>query len=276
MALGRLFIAPGLAIAVVIASCGGKLSGTADPLAGTYAVKGGGAALEVFQALSEAFRKQHPAVKFAFEDVGSTAGMKLVSTGDVDLATSSAVPGADITNSVVVVPVGASGTAVIVAATNKVAALTKTQVRDIFAGRITNWSAVGGDPGKVVVVIREATSALRGNFDAYFFGGKGTYASDAIELNTGDEIIRAVTSGTGVISMVTISSSVLGDTRIRALTIEGIAPTRENVGSGRYPVIRPLFLVYSEKHLKPAIAAFLAFVRSAEGQQVIEHVTTGA
>ncbi len=270
----RPFIAPGLAIAVLIASCGGKPS--SDPLAGTYEVKGGGAALEVFQALSDGFRKQHPAVKFTFEDVGSAAGMKLAATGDVDLATSSAAPPADITNSVIVVPVGASGTAVIVGAANRVTALTKVQVRDIFAGQLTNWSAVGGDPAKIVVVVREATSALRGNFDAYFFGGKGTYASDAIELNTGDEIIRAVTSGTGVISMVTISSSVLGDTRIRALTIEGIAPTRENVGSGRYPVIRPLFLVYSEKYVKPAIAAFLAFVRSADGKQIIEHLTTGA
>ena len=270
----RPFIAPGLALAVLIASCGGKPS--SDPLAGTYEVKGGGAALEVFQALSDGFRKQHPAVKFTFEDVGSAAGMKLAATGDVDLATSSAAPPADITNSVVVVPVGASGTAVIVGAANRVTALTKVQVRDIFAGQLTNWSAVGGDPAKIVVVVREATSALRGNFDAYFFGGKGTYVSDAIELNTGKEIIRAVTSGTGVISMVTISSTVLGDTRIRALTIEGVAPTRENVSSGRYPVIRPLFLVYSEKYVKPAIAAFLAFVRSADGKQIIEHLTTGA
>jgi phosphate transport system substrate-binding protein len=275
MALRRPSIARGLAIAGLILSCCGAPTATADPLAGTYLVKGGGAALEVYQALSDAFRKGHPTVRFAFEDIGSGAGMKLVATGDVDLATSSAIPTADLTNSVVVVPVGASGTAVVVGAANTVTALTKTQVRDIFAGQISSWATVGGEQGKIFVVIREATSALRGNFDAYFFAGKGTYAADSIELNTGDDIVRAVTSRPGVISMLTISAAVLADTRIHMLTIDGIAPSKENISAGRYPVIRPLFLVYSEKHLKPAIASFLDYVRGAEGQKIIEQITTG-
>ena len=257
-------------------SCSATPTATADPLAGSYAVKGGGAALDVFQALSDAFRKQHPAVKFGFEDVGSAAGMKLVAAGDIDLATSSAIPSADITNSVVVVPVGSSGTAVIVNTANKVTALTKTQVRDIFAGQVTNWTAVGGDSAKIIVVIREATSALRSNFDAYFFGGKGTYVADAIELNSGDNIVAAVAGRSEIISMATVSAAVRSDPRIRGLTIDGVAPTMSNIISGRYPVIRPLFLVYSDKHLKPAIAAFLEFVRGPEGKRIIDNVSAGA
>jgi phosphate transport system substrate-binding protein len=268
-----------LALAALLASCapltGTQSTASPDLLSGTYNVKGGGAALEVFQGLSDAFRKQHPTVRFSFEDVGSAAGMKLAATGDVDLATSSAIPSADITNSLVVVPVGASGTAVIVNAANSVTALTKTQVRDIFAGSVVTWSAVGGGPEPIIVVIREATSALRGNFDAYFFGGKGVYRADAIELNTGDDIVRAVTSRTGVISMLTISAAVLGDQRIRALTIDGIAASKINITTGRYPVTRPLFLVYNEKYLKPGIAAFLEFVRGPDGQRIIEQVTGG-
>jgi phosphate transport system substrate-binding protein len=173
------------------------------------------------------------------------------------------------------VPVGTSGTAVVVGAANRVTALTRTQVRDIFAGQITNWSEVGGDAGKIVVVIREAGSALRSNFDAFFFGGKGTYAPDAIELSTGAEIIRAVTSRAGVISMVTISGSLLADTRLRSLAIDGVAPNKDNITAGRYPLVRPLYLVYSEKYVKPAVSAFLSFVRSAEGQRIVELVTTG-
>ena len=229
----------------------------------------------MFLALTDGFRKQHPTVRFTFEDVGSSAGMKLAAGGNIDLATSSAIPTPDITNSLVVVPVGSSGTAVVVNAANPVTALTKAQVRDIFSGTITSWSGVGGAADPIIVVIRESTSALRGNFDAYFFGGKGVYRSDAIELNTGDDIVRAVTSRTGVISMLTISGAMLGDQRIRALTIDGVAPSKTNITSGRYPVIRPLFLVYNEKHLKPAIAAFLEFVRGADGQHIIELVTTG-
>lgn len=268
-----------LVLAALFASCGPitGASGTAspDPLSGTYDVKGGGAAYEVFQALSDGFRKRHPAVRFTFEDVGSAAGMKLAATGNIDLATSSAIPSADLTNSLVVVPVGASGTAIVVNAANPVTALTKTQVHDIFAGSIAMWAAVGGAPEPIIVVIRESTSALRSNFDAYFFGGKGVYRSDAIELNTSDDIVRAVTSRTGVVSMLTITGSMLSEKRIRAVTIDGVAPSKANITSGRYPVVRPLFLVYNEKHLKPAVGAFLDFVRGLEGQRIIELVTTG-
>ena len=273
--LERRLLASTLAISSLILACAPASSASPDPLGGTYAVKGGGAALEVFQALSDAFRAQHPKVHFDFEDIGSAAGMKLAASGNVDLATASATPAPDVANSVVLVPVGTSGTAVVVGATNRITALTKTQVRDIFAGQITNWSEVGGDAGKIVVVIREAGSALRSNFDAFFFGGKGAYAPDAIELSTGAEIIRAVTSRAGVISMVTISGSLLADTRLRSLAIDGVAPNKDNITAGRYPVVRPLYLVYSEKYVKPAVSAFLSFVRSAEGQRIVELVTTG-
>lgn len=261
----------------VLASCGGSVAQpNVDALAGTYQVKGGGAALDVFQALSDEFRKQHPLVRFSFQDIGSRAGMILASSGEVDLATSSATPPPEVRAAVTVVPVGSSGTAVIVSSVNPVSALTKAQVRDIFSGAITDWSAVGGPSEKIIVVIREATSALRSNFDAYFFSAeRAVYRSDAIVLNSGDDIARAVASQSTVVSMVTITASMLAESRVRGLAIDGVAPTKENIRAGRYPVVRPLFLVYNVKTLKPAIAAFLDFVRSPEGQRVIDSATTG-
>src|SRR3977135_425791 len=273
--LERRLVVSTLAITSPILGCAPAPAASPDPVTGTYAVKGGGAALEVFQALSDAFRTQHPKVYFDFEDIGSAAGMKLAASGNVDLAPSSATPAPDIANSVVTVPVGTSGTAVVVGATNRVTALTKTQIHDIFAGQITNWSEAGGDTGKIVVVSTASGSALRNNVEAFYFAGKGAYAPDAIELSTGAEIIRAVTSRPGVISMVTISGSLLTDQRLRGLAIDGIAPSKDNITAGRYPVVRPLYLVYSEKYVKPAVSAFLSFVRSAEGQHIIELVTTG-
>jgi ABC-type phosphate transport system substrate-binding protein len=59
---------------LLVTSCTAAPASTADPLAGSYSVKGGGATFEIFQALADAFRKQHPLVRFAFEDVGSAAG----------------------------------------------------------------------------------------------------------------------------------------------------------------------------------------------------------
>jgi phosphate transport system substrate-binding protein len=271
---GPLGLAVFLAVLASVA-CAGPASSSPDPLAGTYTVRGGGAALDVFNALVEAFRAKHPTVRFVFDDVGSAAGMTLAASGDVDLATSSATPAPDIAATVTTVPVGSSATAIVVNATNPVRGLTKAQVRDVFSGAISDWGALGGPPGKIVVVVREATSAIRSNFDAYFFGGKGTYAPDALELNSGDEIIRAVSGRATTISMLTISAPMRAEPRIRALTIDGVAPTKENVVAGLYPVRRPLFLVYNEKRVRPAIRAFLELVRSPEGQRIIETVTSG-
>lgn len=246
-----------------------------DPLAGDYLVKGGGAALDVFDALSAGFIKQHAKVHFTFEDVGSAAGMKLVANDEVDLATSSAQPAADIAPLVTVIAVGSSATAVVVNAQNKITNLTKSDVRDVFSGQKTDWSQVGGTPGKISLVIREASSALRSNFDAYFFDGKPAYPRDAIELNSADQIINALHTNPGLVSMLTVTAQVTGDSRLRMLSIDGVGPSKTNILAGTYPVRRPLFLVYNPKTAKPAIKAFADYVKGAEGQKIIEQVSTG-
>ena len=266
-----------LALVMVAAACGpfGRSQPTADPLAGTYTVKGGGAALDVFNALSDGFRGAHPTVRFSFEDIGSAAGFRLAASGDVDLTTASATPAPDLAPQLTLVPIGVSATAVIVNASNPVTDLTKTQVRQVFSGAVTDWSAVSSGTGRIRVVIREATSALRSNFDSYFFTGKAMYAADAIELNNGDDVTRAVASETAVVGMITVTSQLRRDGRVRAIGIDGVSPTHSDIVSGRYPVRRSLYLAYRASGVRPAVTAFIAYVQSEEGQHIIDRVTTG-
>lgn len=271
--------APGLLLSLGLlasANCAGLATpqATGDPIAGSFVVKGGGAALDVFNALSDGFRALHPNVRFSFEDVGSAAGIRLVASDEVDLATASANPPAEVANAVTVIPVGASATAVIVSSQNPVSALTKAQVAAVFSGKTTDWADVGGDHGRITCIIREATSALRSNFDAYFFDGKGTYVHDAIELNTADQIVRAIANSSSAVSMLTVTHSVINDARLRPLAIDGFAPTRQNVVQGSYPVRRPLFLVYNTQKAKAAIRSFIQYVAGNDGQHIID-VTTG-
>jgi phosphate transport system substrate-binding protein len=267
--------APLIASLLLSAACSAAPVRAPDPLAGNYPVRGGGAALEVFQALTKAFNRQHPSVRFDFQDTGSSAGMRLLASGDLDLATSGMAPPAELGSSLALVPIGVIGTAVIVNAANPVTDLTKNQVRAIFGGAISNWSAVGGRSDKIIVAVREVTSAIRMNFDAYFFEGKSSFAPDVIEVTTGNDVLSVVASHAGVISMMSATAAKPSDQRIRAVTIDGVAPTRENVASGRYPVRRPVHLVYNENRVRPAIAAFLDFVRSPEGQRIIDAYSTG-
>ena len=270
-AFGRLGLQVLAAVAVVCTSCGP----TRDPLAGSYLVKGGGAPRETFLALSTEFSARHPGVNFEFEDIGSKPGMSLVVSGAIDLATSSTEPDASLRDKVGVVPIGVGGTAIVTGAMNPVSNLTREQVRAIFAGEITDWSAVGGDPGRIRVVMRNANSAIRLSFESYFFGGKATYAKDMFEVSDMGQTITAVKDRGDVISIITISDKSLSESGIKLLSLDGIAPTKQNLQSGVYPVRRPLFLVFNPQTVRPAIQAFLDFVRSPDGQRIIAEKSAG-
>ncbi len=275
--MGILRKAAYLGMALVIASCGGagpvQAKPTPDPLAGAYITKGGGGAIDAVKALTAAFTAAHPSVAWqGFDDVGSDAGVALAVSGDVDLGYISRDLKTAEKGTVETVSIGASGTGVGTNAVNPVKALSKDQVKKIFSGQITDWKDVGGNPGKIRVLLREPGSATRSAFESYFFGSeKPTYVKDAIEVFQIDETLKAITSFKDSIGMMTINAQTFAATDVRLLTIDGIAATRETLANGTYPIRRPLYFVYNPNpaKVKPAIKAFLDFVKGPEGQKVL-------
>jgi len=266
----------GTLVALVAASCGGAgplVKPTEDPLGGTYVIKGGGGALDQVRALTTAFTKMHPNVVWqGFDDVGSDASVKLTVDGTVDLGYISRDLKAPEKGTVETMSIGASGTGVGVNVANGVKALSKDQVKKIFSGEITDWKDVGATPGKIRVLLREPESATRSAFESYFFGStKPVYAKDAIEVFQIDETLKAIGSFKDSIGMMTINAQSLSSTDVKLLTIDNIAATRDNLANGTYPIRRPLYFVYNtdSAKLKPAIKAFLEWVKGPDGQKVI-------
>lgn len=264
-------------VLVVAGGCGGgtpiQSKPTEDPLAGTYVVKGGGGAIDSVKALTTAFSKIHPTVIWqGFDDVGSDAGVKLAIDGQVDIGYISRDPKPAEKGTVETISIGASGTGVGVNASNTVKALTKDQVVKIFSGQITDWKDVGGTAGKIRVLLREPDSSTRGAFEGYFFGkDKPVYSKDAIEVFQIDETLKAIASFKDAIGMMTMNAKSFDSSDMRMLTIDNTAATRENLANGTYPIRRPLFFVHhtDPTKLKPAIKAFIDWVKGPDGQKVL-------
>lgn len=258
---------------LVLAACGGAAKSaapTADPLAGRYSATGGGGAIAAVNALAKRFAELHPGVVWQIDETGSDAGVNLATTGGVDFGFTSRPLKDDEAKALASVNIGLAGTGVIVNSANPVKALTKDQVKQIFAGQITNWRQVGGEDLDVKVFIREANAATRSSFESFFFAGRAGYAKDATEVYEIDQTLKAVGSFKASIGMATANSKTASDTSVKLVAIDGVAPTPENLVNGTYKVGRPLLIVYplDGSKVRPGITAFLEFVRSPEGQRI--------
>jgi phosphate transport system substrate-binding protein len=256
---------------ILAAACGGAAkpsTPTADPLAGRYTATGGGGSIAAVRALAKRFSELHPGVVFQIDETGSDAGVNLATTGGVDFGFTSRALTALEAKDLKSVGIGLAGTCVIVNSANPIKNLTKEQVRQIFVGDVTNWKQLGGDDSQIKVFIREASAATRGSFESFFFGGKATYVKDATEVFELDQTLKAVGSFKASIGMATASSRTAADPNVKLVAIDGIAPTPENTVNGTYKIGRPLLIVFpaDETKVKPAVKAFLDFVRSTDGQ----------
>jgi len=261
-----------LVLALLLAACGGSAVPARDPLAGVYSVGGGDAALANVQALTEAFVLRHPGVKFQFDTtLGSEGAVNLVADHTLDLGMASRELAPAEALLVDRLLVGVAGTGLVLHQTNSVKDLTTAQVQSIYASRITDWSAVGGPSLAVIPLVREKGSSARATFEMVFFGGKASYGATVLEVNGGDQIRRSVAGQSGAIGTIGVTTDNPEGAGIHLVSVDGVSPTRQALRDGTYKLRRPLYVLSPRAgEVKPAIASFLEFVRSPDGQNVID------
>jgi phosphate transport system substrate-binding protein len=161
-------------------------------------------------------------------------------------------------------PIAQDGIAVIVNPANPVTDMTPDVLREVYQGRVGNWRALGGQNLDLVVFSREADSDTRAEFERLVMGQRRTTL--AARLVTSSETmvseIAATPGGIGYVSMAYLNSGV------RALTVNGIAITPENVLQNHYPLRSTIFVVGMAEP-QGAYRAFFGWMQSPEGQQVV-------
>ena len=262
-----------LLVALITATCGGAPAPAPDPLAGVYSIGGGDAALSVVQALADAFAAKHAGVKFTYDtSLGSDGGVNLAAQHVVDLGMASRELTAAENEIVDHVLVGVAGTGLVVHQTNTLRDLTTAQVESIYSGKVSDWSVLGlSKTLPIIPLVREIGSSARATFENYVYGGRPTYGGGVLEIQGGDQIRKAVAGQPGAVGMVGVTGDEVSPTGTRIVTIDGISPTKVALRDGTYKLSRPLYLVYARKgEQRPGIVGFLEFIRSADGQRIID------
>jgi phosphate transport system substrate-binding protein len=158
------------------------------------------------------------------------------------------------------------GVAVIVNPANPVKGLTAAQIRDIYAGKITDWSAVGGQKGKITVLIREEGAGQRAALEKVVMGAEKVDAKKAKTFDKMGLMKDEVAKDSSSIGYILIGAV---DAKVKALELDGKAPTLENLKAGIYPVEIPFYLI-TRGAAKGATKTFIDFVMSPEGQKLAE------
>ena len=242
----------------MLAGCGGKTTGSVSTDGSTSMEK-------VIGALGEAFQND-TGISFTYNPTGSGSGIKAVQEGRCDIGLSSRDLKAEEKEA------GLSGTvlaydgiAIIVHPENPVSDLSLETIAKIYTGEITNWSEVGGNDAEIVLIGREAGSGTRDGFESI------TDTEEACqyrqELTSTGDVITTVSQNPGAIGYASVAS--VKDT-VKAVTVDGVAPTEETIKDGSYVVQRPFVLVTKTGvELSDAAFKFFTYITSADANEII-------
>jgi len=255
-------------LAILVA---GSLSMLGLAQAEEITIKGSTTVLPIAQATAEIFMDQNSDVDISVQGGGSGVGIASIIDGTADIGDASrAIKDKELSAAVSagVNPkahvVAMDGIAVVIHPSNGITALSKQQVKDIYTGKITDWSKVGGNPGEIVVVSRDSAS---GTYEA-FHGlalNKEKFSKKALREASNQAVVKVVSTTPGAIGYAGLGYLT---NQVKTLTIEGVIPTVETVLSGEYAYARPLFM-YTNGAPKGVVKKYLDFIKSKEGQKIV-------
>jgi phosphate transport system substrate-binding protein len=248
-----------LALSVAFSpSCRGNRSSTDLTLAGSTSIQ------PFADKWAEVFMETHPDYGVNVQGGGSSAGIQACKSGACQVGMSSRELKTDEKDLVEIV-VARDGLALIVHPSNPVRGAKVEEIKQIFAGDLRNWKALGGPDRSITVVTREEGSGTRGAFQELVMGKTRIFKGAITEDSNGTvrEIVAHDPYSIGFISLGLVNQ------QVRALELDGAAANEANIRNGRYKLVRP-FLFVSRGEPEGLAKQFVDFVLSEEGQALIK------
>jgi phosphate transport system substrate-binding protein len=275
-------------LALAAVGCGQKAEPTATPapqaadpaatpaaapaggLSGQLQLAGSTTVQPLAEVLAEAFMAQNPDLKIEVQGGGSSVGVTSAGEATVDIGMASRnVKGSEFEQftELQVYTVARDGIAIVTDPGTELPSLSIEQVRDIFAGDITNFSEVGGPDATIVVVSREEGSGTRAAFEELVMEhGEEKVIFERALLQQSNGQVRTTVSTTPN-SIGYLSFGFLDDSTA-PVAIDDAEPNTDNVKNGSYPIFRPLNMLTNGAPNELA-EAFLSYILSPLGQEIV-------
>ncbi len=245
--------------------------------------KGSDTIVNLALAWAERYQSQHPDVRISVTGGGSGTGIASLINGTVDIANASRQikpEEIDDAKSNGIEPVehiiARDAIAVIVNPENSVNQLTLQQISDIYSGKTTNWTEVGGDDRPIVKLSRETNSGTH----VYFLEtvlrlgnseDETLFSMDTLLLPSSEGIIAEVRQNPNAIGYDGLGY-VPEDLKMIAIAEEEggayVLPSIPTVNDKTYPIARDLYM-YTNGEPTGVIQEYLQWILSDEAQEIV-------
>ncbi len=268
-----------LAITSLLGACGGgeatNTASTPTPaISNKVVIIGSTTLLPAAQKAVEAFRKQKPEAEISLTGGGSMAGINALTDKIADIAMSSRQlkeeektklnkRNLEVKEHIV----AWDGIVPIVHPSNPVKNLTTDQLKGIFTGKITDWQEVGGRKGPIILVSRDFTSGTHEIWAELALDNQPV--AEAAQIKSTSEAVLEMTAATPNAIGYDGIDYVSGNSRIKAISVDGTAASAATVMDKSYKIARPIFML-TLSNPNTTTSAFLNFILSPDGQALVK------
>ena len=172
-------------------------------------------------------------------------------------------------------PVGTEAFVFFVHKDNPIDNLTTEQIKRIYSGEITNWKQVGGNNEEIAAFQRNEGSGSQSMLQRFMGDTPIMEAPTELRNDLMSGIIEQVSNYRSKSNSIGFSfryyvEGIIQNPDIKVLSVDGVAPTAENIRNGSYPIVTPMYAVTYEENTNENVDLLLQWILSEEGQYIIE------
>lgn len=249
---------------MILCSCNDNFLKLSHSGKSTITIAGSTSVMPFVEKLSEHFMIDRPGFRINVQGGGSTAGIQACLNKTIEIGMSSRQLKEE-EKSLEEIIICYDGISVVVHPGNPIKELTLGQIRAIFTGEISNWKELGWIDRQIDAITREEGSGTRGSFEDLVMDRKEIYDGIMVQDSNGSvkEIVATDPYAIGYISLGLV------DSRVKALSVDGVEASLENIKNNHYKFVRP-FIFITNGVPGDIVQTFINFVLSIEGQNILK------